>query len=144
MQDKRWFCFPVEKTVNEDGTGGHVGLLGYINAYKLLVGKPKLKIPLDRPIQRWEDNIKMERREIWLGLNWFGSGQRLIADSREHDIQPSSSIKFRKFWLAECKGFVYRISFGQVWKTELSSTSDVRNACSYTAVVVFFLIWKQK
>jgi hypothetical protein len=34
------------------------------NAYRLLVGKPKGKRPLGRPSHRWEDNIKMDLREI--------------------------------------------------------------------------------
>jgi hypothetical protein len=39
---------------------GHVVRMGENrNAYRLLVGKPKGKIPLGRPRHRWVDNIKM-------------------------------------------------------------------------------------
>jgi hypothetical protein len=34
------------------------------NAYWILVGKLKGKRPLGRPRRRWEDNIKMDLREI--------------------------------------------------------------------------------
>jgi hypothetical protein len=34
------------------------------NAYRLLVGKPTRKRPLGRPRHRWEDNIKMDLKEI--------------------------------------------------------------------------------
>jgi hypothetical protein len=34
------------------------------NAYRILVGKPEGKRPLGRPRRRWEDNIKMDLREI--------------------------------------------------------------------------------
>jgi hypothetical protein len=34
------------------------------NAYKILVGKPEGKRPIGRPRSRWEDNIKMDLREI--------------------------------------------------------------------------------
>jgi hypothetical protein len=34
------------------------------NAFKSLVGKLKGKRPLGRPSLRWEDNIKMDFREI--------------------------------------------------------------------------------
>jgi hypothetical protein len=34
------------------------------NAYRILVGKPAGKRPLGRPRHRWEDNIKIELREI--------------------------------------------------------------------------------
>ena len=31
---------------------------------RVLVGKPKSKRPLGRPRRRWEDNIKMDLREV--------------------------------------------------------------------------------
>ena len=34
------------------------------NAYRVLVGKHKGKRPLGRPRRRWEDNIKMDLREV--------------------------------------------------------------------------------
>jgi hypothetical protein len=37
------------------------------NAYRILVGKPEGKIPLERPRRRWVDNIKMDLREIGCG-----------------------------------------------------------------------------
>jgi hypothetical protein len=33
-------------------------------AYRILVGKPEGKRPLRRPRHRWENNIKMDLREI--------------------------------------------------------------------------------
>jgi hypothetical protein len=42
------------------------------NAYRILVGKPEGKRPLGRQIRRWEDNIKMDLREIGLdGMDWI-------------------------------------------------------------------------
>jgi hypothetical protein len=34
------------------------------NAYRILVGKPEGKKPLGRPRRRWEDNIKVDLREM--------------------------------------------------------------------------------
>jgi hypothetical protein len=34
------------------------------NAYRILVGKPEGKRPLGRPRHKWEDNIRMDLREI--------------------------------------------------------------------------------
>jgi hypothetical protein len=34
------------------------------NAYSILVGNPEGKRPRARPIGRWDDNIKMDLREI--------------------------------------------------------------------------------
>jgi hypothetical protein len=41
-------------------------------AYKALVGKPEGRRPLGRPMRRWEDNIKMDLREVGWGV-WTGS-----------------------------------------------------------------------
>jgi hypothetical protein len=43
--------------------------------YKVLVGKPEGKRPLGRPKRRWEDGIRMDLREIglgvWIGFDWL-------------------------------------------------------------------------
>jgi hypothetical protein len=36
--------------------------------YRVLVGRPEVKRPLGRPRRRWEDNIKLDLRE--LGIDW--------------------------------------------------------------------------
>jgi hypothetical protein len=37
----------------------------------ILVDKPERKRPLGRPKRRWEDNIRMDVREIgWEGVDW--------------------------------------------------------------------------
>jgi len=44
---------------------GHVAGMGVMrNAYIILVGKPEGKSLLGRPTHRWEDNIRMDPREI--------------------------------------------------------------------------------
>jgi hypothetical protein len=41
-------------------------------AYRVLVGRPEGKRPLGRPRRRWEDDIKMDLREIGIdGANWI-------------------------------------------------------------------------
>jgi hypothetical protein len=46
------------------------------NAYRILVGKPEGKRLLGRPRRRWEDNIKMDLREIgWSGMDWSDLAQ---------------------------------------------------------------------
>jgi hypothetical protein len=40
--------------------------------YRVLVGRPEVKRPLGRPRRRWEDNIKIDLREIGIdGANWI-------------------------------------------------------------------------
>jgi hypothetical protein len=44
--------------------------------YRFLVGRPECKRPLGRPRWRWEDNIKMDLREIGIdGANWIRLAQ---------------------------------------------------------------------
>jgi hypothetical protein len=44
--------------------------------YKVLVGKPEGKRPLGRPRCRWEDGIRLDRRETGLGgVDWFRLSQ---------------------------------------------------------------------
>jgi hypothetical protein len=46
---------------------GHMARMGEgRGVYRVLVGKPEGKRPLVRPRCRWEDNIKMDLREIWI------------------------------------------------------------------------------
>jgi hypothetical protein len=58
---------------------GHVARMGEKrNRYRILVGKPEGKRPLGRLRGKWEDNIKMNLREIgwvlWTGLIWLRIG----------------------------------------------------------------------
>jgi hypothetical protein len=49
---------------------GYVARMKKKNAYKLSVGKPEGKRPLRKPSRMWEDNIKMDLREIrWGGMD---------------------------------------------------------------------------
>jgi hypothetical protein len=38
-----------------------------IGVYRVLVGKPERKRPLERTRHRWEDNIKMDLQEVGCG-----------------------------------------------------------------------------
>jgi hypothetical protein len=40
--------------------------------YRVLVGKPEGKRPLERPRHRWEDGIKMDLRKTGWGVGWSG------------------------------------------------------------------------
>jgi hypothetical protein len=47
-----------------------------MNARRILVGKPERKRPLGRLRRRWEENIKMNLREIgWCGMDWIDVAQ---------------------------------------------------------------------
>ena len=43
--------------------------------HRVLVGKPEGKRPLGRPRRRWEDNIKMDLREVRGGGDWMELAQ---------------------------------------------------------------------
>jgi hypothetical protein len=43
---------------------------------RALVGKPEGRRPLGRPRRRWEDNIKVDLREVgWGGMDWINVAQ---------------------------------------------------------------------
>jgi hypothetical protein len=45
-------------------------------AYRILVGRPKGRRPLEIPRHRWEDNIKMDLQEVvWGGTDWIDMAQ---------------------------------------------------------------------
>jgi hypothetical protein len=47
--------------------------------YRVLFGRPEGKRPLGRPRRRWEDNIKMNLREIGIDVaNWIRLAQNRI------------------------------------------------------------------
>jgi hypothetical protein len=59
---------------------GHVAFMGEgRGVYRALVRRPKGKRPLGRPRHRWEDNIKMDFREIWIDrVKWIQLAQDRI------------------------------------------------------------------
>jgi hypothetical protein len=56
---------------------GHVARMGEERGvYRVLVGKPEGKRPLERPRRRWVDNIKMDLQEVGCGyMDWIGLAQ---------------------------------------------------------------------
>jgi hypothetical protein len=54
---------------------GHIARMGERRgAYRVLVGKTEGRRPLGRPRRRWEDNIKMDLREVGWGHGLDPSG----------------------------------------------------------------------
>ena len=56
---------------------GHVARMGQERGvYRVLLGKPEGKRPLERPRRRWVDNIKMDLQEVGCGyMDWIGLAQ---------------------------------------------------------------------
>jgi hypothetical protein len=59
------------------GWAGPVACMGEgRNVYRVLVGKPEGRRPLERPRHGWEDGIKMDLREIgWGVVEWIHLAQ---------------------------------------------------------------------
>jgi hypothetical protein len=55
---------------------GHVALIGKMNAYRILLGKPEGKRSLGRPRRTWDDNI------LW-GIGWGGMDWIDLAQDRD-------------------------------------------------------------
>jgi len=76
----------------------HMGVMR--NAYTISVGKPEGKRPFRRQKCRWEDNIRMDLREIEGGrcrLDSSGSGQGSVVGSCVHVNEVFGSKKGRRF-----------------------------------------------
>ena len=59
---------------------GHVACMGGRGekrvVYRVLVGKPEGKRPLEKPRHRWQDNIKLDLREMGCGgMDWIRLAQ---------------------------------------------------------------------
>jgi len=56
---------------------GHVARMGEgSGVYRVLVGRPGGRRPLGRPRRRWEDNIRMDLREVGYGcVDWMELAQ---------------------------------------------------------------------
>ena len=56
---------------------GHVARMGEERGiYRVLVGKPEGRNPMERPRRRWVDNIKMDLQEMGCGyMDWIGLAQ---------------------------------------------------------------------
>ncbi|KAJ4445236.1 hypothetical protein ANN_07037 [Periplaneta americana] len=74
---------------------GHVARMGESrNAYRVLVGRPEGKRPLGSPRRRWEDNIKMNLREVgYDGRDWINLDQSLTLLSREFQSRGTATVK---------------------------------------------------
>jgi hypothetical protein len=70
---------------------GHMACIGEgRGVYRALVGKPEVKRPPRRPRRKWEDNSKMELREIGIdGVNWI----RLAQDGGFCEHGPPISLR---------------------------------------------------
>jgi hypothetical protein len=59
--------------------------MGEINVYKILVGKYEGKRPLGRPRRIWEDNIRMDLKEVgwnvWTGFDWLRDQWRALVNT---------------------------------------------------------------
>jgi hypothetical protein len=60
-------------TVRRMSWAGQVARIGEVRgAYNILVGRPEGRRPLGRPRRVWEDNIKIDLREIGFGdVDWI-------------------------------------------------------------------------
>jgi hypothetical protein len=62
------------------------------NAYRLLVGKPEGKRPLERPRRRWVDNVLLDLGEVgWGDVDWIG----LAKDSNRRRALMNSVLNLR-------------------------------------------------
>jgi hypothetical protein len=83
--------------IKDDEVGGTCSTHGEERSdYRVLVGRPEGKRPLGKPRCRWEDNIKLDSKEIGIDeANWIQLAQDRVhwAGFCEHVEEPSDSIR---------------------------------------------------
>ncbi|KAJ4448380.1 hypothetical protein ANN_10396 [Periplaneta americana] len=92
---------------------GHVARMGESrNAYRVLVGRPEGKRPLGRPRRRWEDNIKMDLREVgyddreWINLAQDRDQWRAYVRAAMNLRVPVSKSQLLKMFAIEWNAFL--------------------------------------
>jgi len=67
--------------IKEDEIAGHVACIGQVrNAWSILLRKPEGKRSLGRPRCRWEDDMRMDFKEMcWQYVDWID-----LAQYRDH------------------------------------------------------------
>ena len=80
---------------------GHVARMGERRVvYKNVVGNSERKRPHGRPSHKWEDNIKMDLKEVGCGsIDWIDMAQdrRQVAGTCYWSNEPSGSTKGGEF-----------------------------------------------
>jgi hypothetical protein len=67
------------------------------NVYKVLVGTPKVKRPLERPRHRWEDGIRMDLSETgWGDVKWIQLAQD--SDQRQAVVNVMMNLQVLVPW----------------------------------------------
>ncbi|KAJ4444022.1 hypothetical protein ANN_05811, partial [Periplaneta americana] len=109
---------------------GHVARMGESrNAYRVLVVRPEGKRPLGRPRRRWEDNIKMDLREVgYDDRDWINLAQD--RDEWRAYVRAAMNLRCSDSELLTCPavaGSQYRVAQGMF---RLRDNSRNVGACS--------------
>jgi hypothetical protein len=74
---------------------GHVACMGEKRgAYRILVGRPEGRRPLERPRSRWEDNTKMDLQDVGWGMDRIELAQDM--DRWRALVNAVMNIRFHK------------------------------------------------
>ncbi|KAJ4438039.1 hypothetical protein ANN_13978, partial [Periplaneta americana] len=86
---------------------GQVALMGESrNPYRVLVGRPEGKRPSGRPRRRWEDNIKMDLREMgYDDREWINLAQD--RDQWRAYVRAAMNLREKKFDVPELEDYVW-------------------------------------
>ncbi|KAJ4446880.1 hypothetical protein ANN_13580 [Periplaneta americana] len=113
-----------------------------INAYRVLVGRAEGKRPLGRPKRRWEDNIKIDLREVgYDDRDWINLAQDRMAGLCEGGNEPPGSLK------AEVEKFKYlgaTVTNINDTREEIKRRMNMRNACYYSVEKLLSFSLSQK
>ncbi|KAJ4445480.1 hypothetical protein ANN_07288 [Periplaneta americana] len=120
---------------------GHVARMGESrNAYRVLDGSPEGKRPLRRPRRRWEDNIKMDLKEVgYDDRDWINLAQ----DRDQWRAYVRAAMNLRKIGnlsLEEVEKFKYleaTVTNVNDTRVEVKRRINMVNACYYSVEKLF-------
>ncbi|KAJ4436763.1 hypothetical protein ANN_16895 [Periplaneta americana] len=107
----------------------------------VLVGRPEGKISLGRPRRRWEDNIKMDLREVGydaskeIGLEVNPEKSKYMIMSRDQNIVRNGNIKVGDLYFEEVEKFKYlgaTVTNINDTREEIKRRINMGNACYYS------------
>ncbi|KAJ4439921.1 hypothetical protein ANN_08051 [Periplaneta americana] len=104
---------------------GHVVRMGESrNAYRVLVGRSEGKRPLGRPRHRWEDNIKMDLREVgYDGRDWINLAQD--RDQWRAYARAAMNLRRRRRYLTALKDVVLNVLLMSERRYEFVTCTEV-------------------
>ena len=110
------------------------------HAYRILVRKPEAKSPSGRPRRRWEDNIKMDLREVGCDAgDWISISSRwgAIPDLCKSGNEPPNFLN-ANWYSRSIVAYRYSIPLIRLFEVIINVKSFLFEICFFTTIYSLF------